>query len=105
MNASQNVGLFLITLGLVGLVALILYRRDRRAKAPTTAAPDTAPLEAPPVLSESDARLERLLRLLRQLDDNADDRMGSLKVYLFFLPLFWGLTWGLLSALIILSSR
>ena len=55
MNASNEIGLVLITIALVGLVALIMYRRDRRANLPIREAAVTVP---PPPLSESE-RLEK----------------------------------------------
>lgn len=37
---------------------------------------------------------ERLLQALQTMDANAAERMRDLKVFLFVLPILWGLIWG-----------
>jgi hypothetical protein len=95
MNGNQLVGLALITLAFVGFIMLIRYRRTHRAPAPATSVRDAEPPIEIPALSESDERLGRLLRTLYELDDRADHRIGSLKLYLFFLPFIWSVIWGI----------
>ena len=43
---------------------------------------------------------ERLLQALQTMDKNAADRMKELKLFLFFLPLLWGVLYGVVYLII-----
>ena len=47
----------------------------------------------------------RLLKALQQMDENAYERAKALRLFLFCLPLLWGLTWGLLYFLLLTFTR
>lgn len=58
----------------------------------------------PPDKGAEEVGPARLLKALQVMDQNAADRARDLKVFLCFLPLLWGLIWGVFY-LIILALR
>jgi hypothetical protein len=58
---------------------------------------------APAAREEVD--LARLLKAVQTMDANAHDRMRELKLFLFFLPLIWGVVWGLLWLVVLMAMR
>jgi hypothetical protein len=44
----------------------------------------------------------RLLQALQTMDANAGDRLKDLKIFLFVLPLIWGVVWGVVYFLFLL---
>lgn len=97
MTSSQMLGLTLITAVLIGLVILILERKSKRAHlSPASLPPQQQhPDPAPPT------ETEQLIQAILLLDRNAAARMSGLKLYLFFLPLIWGVISGILWAIIL----
>ena len=48
--------------------------------------------------------LARILKALQAIDENSQERAKDLKLFLFFLPLVWGVVWGTLYFLIIVVA-
>jgi hypothetical protein len=48
--------------------------------------------------------LARILKALQTIETNSQDRAKDLKLFLFFLPLIWGIVWGTLYFVIMLAA-
>ena len=48
--------------------------------------------------------LARILKALQTIEENTQQRAKDLKLFLFFLPLIWGIVWGTLYFLIIVVA-
>ena len=94
---SQAIGFLLIAGVLVALTIVIERRRAKHVRAPSVPPSDSPVAPPPAALTET----EELIQALLVLDRNAAARMSSLKLYLFFLPLIWGVISGILWAIIL----
>jgi hypothetical protein len=99
---NHTIGLLLIIGALVAFAVVVLMRRSKHLRTPPSQSSD-GPIAlqtlAPPPSPLTET--EQLIEAMLLLDRNADARMSSLKVYLFFLPLIWGVISGIFWAIIL----
>lgn len=84
----------MIMLGAFVIAALVI-RAAGQKHAATVSAAKSADTPSP------NEDTERLVRVLRTIDKNQAARFADLKLFLFFLPLIWGVISGILYAILL----